>query len=317
MLRQRSLPSVLAFPVLSAIVSLAVSLILHSTSANAFDDNGREAVIGSFNLQPSRVQPDPAHTPGDVGTEYRTAPADDDVLNLYEDAMEDLAAGARASAQRLFERIIAQAPDSAVAARARRELAGLYAPEGGAPAEAAASTSMRPASVRGDQEPDWPAPSGVTRTPMPSATPTKSSAPGSAVSPEVEMQFILDAGDRVFFSAGTDDLGARARGVLAAQARWLRTHPDVDVSVVGHADDAPLSGEQQASLAQRRAESVRERLITEGIDERRIFVTSVGRDERVAECDRPECTAQNRRAVTQLSNRTGLRRPVGYVTDPR
>ena len=43
----------------------------------------------------------------------------------------------------------------------------------------------------------------------------------------LEEQFITEAGDRVFFSAGSAELGSRARGVLQAQARFIKLRPDL------------------------------------------------------------------------------------------
>src|SRR6185295_13919053 len=65
-------------------------------------------------------------------------------------------------------------------------------------------------------------------------------------------------GDRVFFSEGSAELGARARKALAAQAAWLTRHPGVRVTVEGHADDP---GGDDVTLSEHRAEAVRQRLI--------------------------------------------------------
>jgi outer membrane protein OmpA-like peptidoglycan-associated protein len=102
-------------------------------------------------------------------------------------------------------------------------------------------------------------------------------------------------GDRVFFSEGSAELGARARKALAAQAAWLTHHPGVRVTVEGHADDP---GGDDVALSQHRAEAVRQRLVESGIAPERIRTVAYGRRHLIAACADPECGPQNRRAVT-------------------
>jgi peptidoglycan-associated lipoprotein len=111
----------------------------------------------------------------------------------------------------------------------------------------------------------------------------------------------------VFFSAGSAELGARAKSVLAAQARWLKEHPEIEVYVEGYSDDAPLAPGQQERLAEDRAEAVRRALEAEGIVAVRSGMPTAFRDGRITTCERPECAAHNRRAVTIVSERAGSR----------
>jgi peptidoglycan-associated lipoprotein len=102
-------------------------------------------------------------------------------------------------------------------------------------------------------------------------------------------------GDRVFFSEGSAELGARARKALAAQAVWLAHHPAVRVTIEGHADDP---GGDDTILSGHRAEAVRQRLIEAGIAPERIRTVAYGRRYLIATCADPRCGPQNRRAVT-------------------
>jgi len=116
------------------------------------------------------------------------------------------------------------------------------------------------------------------------------------VSEPLNARLRLDVGDRVFFSQGSSDLGARARIVLSGQAKWLRDRPQVNAVIAGHADEGP--GEHaNLSLSERRAEAVRQRLIEEGVRATRLDVSALGRTQPIAMCDTPACAAQNRRAV--------------------
>lgn len=126
------------------------------------------------------------------------------------------------------------------------------------------------------------------------------------------------AGDRVFFSEGSAEIGSRAAAVLAAQAVWLAANPHARVLIEGHADE-PLSPEEVRALAARRAQAASRRLLAEGVAPERISITSYGADRRVAVCAEPECAAQNRRALTRvLTERSGsASAPSGVANERR
>lgn len=221
--------------------------------------------------------------------------ASDSADSLYGEALDALKDGRAEDAQRLFERLVATAPRSAHAAEARQHLAKLYNR-----VETGSTGTAAPAS---------PAQASETGRPVAWADATASgiSAPLSPaalqrvkVSPSLDGQFLAEAGDRIFFSAGSAVLGARARGVIQAQARFLKQHLELSAAVEGHADDGALPDAETVSLSEQRAAVVRERLIAEGIDAERLVAFGRGRTQRVSDCPQPECSAQNRRVVTIL-----------------
>lgn len=116
-----------------------------------------------------------------------------------------------------------------------------------------------------------------------------------------------DVGDRVFFSAGSAELGSRGMEALNAQAGWLELHSHYDIVIEGHADDGGDDA-QAAALGQARAVVVRQALVARGVDGDRISVLSLGTSEAIATCSEAECAAQNRRAVTRLVPSVGVRR---------
>ncbi len=122
-------------------------------------------------------------------------------------------------------------------------------------------------------------------------------------------QILRDAaGDLVFFSEGSAELGARARKALAAQAEWLKQNPALPVLVEGHADDTGSVNELKL-LAASRAAAVRDRLIEEGVAPERIRTTGFGADSRVALCTDQSCASQNRRVMTVVGERAQAQLP--------
>lgn len=109
--------------------------------------------------------------------------------------------------------------------------------------------------------------------------------------------FQTQAGDRVFFSEASVELGLRGRVALEAQAAWLVKHPSLSVIVEGHADDGG-GFDHNFELSRRRADAVSRRLIQMGVAPERVRTVAYGRERLVAECAAAACAAQNRRAVT-------------------
>ncbi len=133
---------------------------------------------------------------------------------------------------------------------------------------------------------------------------------GAAAAKAVEFQ--TQVGDRVFFSESSAELGVRGRVALEAQAAWLVRHPDLQVTIEGHADDAGAA-RLNLEIAQRRAEAVRRRLIELGVRQERIHTVAYGRLRLLADCADPACASQNRRAVTIIHEgpETAAAEPLG------
>ncbi len=257
---------------------------------------------------------------------WERSPPSDTSESLYKDARAALENGRTDEAQGLFERLIAEAPGSPRAAEARMQLGRIYRGDVGKPAaearaietNATETGALPEAGARQTQLP-W---SGGADGARPASLNVSPALPRSAiyqarVSATIDGEFLSDAGDRVFFSAGSANLGIRARGVIQSQARFLARYPDLTAVVEGHADDGALPNDESTRISQERAFAVRDRLIAEGVEPDRIAAYGRGREERVSDCPAPECLAQNRRAVTVLLNgrlRFG-ERPLGRRAD--
>lgn len=79
----------------------------------------------------------------------------------------------------------------------------------------------------------------------------------------------------VYFPYGSYKLGNPAKIALASTVRWLTDKSDVQVIIEGHADPTG-NPDDNMRLAQRRAELVRDHLVSSGIDQSRIEVVSFG-----------------------------------------
>ncbi len=112
--------------------------------------------------------------------------------------------------------------------------------------------------------------------------------------------FSQTIGDRVLFEVDTSTLTAVGRNTLDGQAVWLSTNSDYLAVIEGHADEQGTR-EYNLALGARRANAVREYLISRGLASSRIRTVSYGKERPLAVCSEESCYAQNRRAVTIIS----------------
>ncbi len=123
---------------------------------------------------------------------------------------------------------------------------------------------------------------------------------GDPSNPASVAYFNQTVGDRVLFVVDQSTLTDQARGILAGQAGWLKTNPDYAIIIEGHADEQGTR-EYNIALGARRADSVRNFLIAQGIAGNRMQTVSYGKERPIAICSDETCYSQNRRAVTVLS----------------
>ncbi|RED49791.1 peptidoglycan-associated lipoprotein Pal [Aestuariispira insulae] len=109
----------------------------------------------------------------------------------------------------------------------------------------------------------------------------------------------ITVGDRVFFGFDKSNLNSDAQSTLAKQAAWLIKYPQVTIQVEGHCDERGTR-EYNLALGERRANSVREYLISLGVSENRITTISYGKERPAVEGSNDEAWAQNRRGVTRI-----------------
>ena len=103
--------------------------------------------------------------------------------------------------------------------------------------------------------------------------------------------------DRVFFATNKSTLTTASRDTLRKQAAWMRKKKTVTVTVEGHADERGTR-EYNLALGERRANAVKDYLMTYGISGSRLSVISYGKERPVDSGSSPLAWSKNRRSVT-------------------
>ncbi len=109
-------------------------------------------------------------------------------------------------------------------------------------------------------------------------------------------------GDRVYFTTDSVSITDEGRQVLQRQAQFLQRYPTVTLRVEGHADERGTR-EYNLALGGRRAQSVKEFLMSQGVQSSRLATSTYGKE-------RPESTGSNESAWSRN------RRAVSVITAP-
>ena len=108
--------------------------------------------------------------------------------------------------------------------------------------------------------------------------------------------------DRVFFATNKSTLTTASRDTLRKQAAWMRAKgKDLSFTIEGHADERGTR-EYNLALGERRANAVKDYLMTYGISGSRLSTISYGKERPVNSGSSPLAWSQNRRSVTIKAN---------------
>ena len=118
--------------------------------------------------------------------------------------------------------------------------------------------------------------------------------PGSA------RDFVINAGDRVYFDFDQYNLRADAHPVLDAQSAWLTRYPGVRVRIEGNCDELGTR-EYNLALGARRANTVREYLMGHGVSGGRIETVSYGKERPIDPGSGEDAQAHNRNGHTAIT----------------
>lgn len=113
--------------------------------------------------------------------------------------------------------------------------------------------------------------------------------------------FEQNAGDRVFFGLDRSDLDEASRQTLRRQAAWLNQYPGTRILVAGNCDERGTR-EYNLALGARRANAVRDFLVSQGVDASRISTVSYGKERPSCTQSTESCWAQNRNGITVITS---------------
>ena len=127
-----------------------------------------------------------------------------------------------------------------------------------------------------------------------------STPPATQLVPGSQQELVANVGDRVFFDYDQFTLKPEARRTLDRQAEWMGRYPNVRLSIEGHADERGTR-EYNLALAERRAKSVKDYLVSKGINASRLTSISYGKERPVALGSNELAWTQNRRGVSVVN----------------
>ena len=143
--------------------------------------------------------------------------------------------------------------------------------------------------------PPPPPPPAAPYTPPPPPPPVE-----TGVLPGSMQDFVVNVGDRVYFDTDEYNVRADAMPVLTNQAAWLARYPQVRIRVEGNADERGTR-EYNLALGARRANAVRDFLVSRGVNAARIETLSYGKERPMAAGSDEAAWAQNRNAQTAIT----------------
>ncbi|HEY1962682.1 MAG TPA: peptidoglycan-associated lipoprotein Pal [Rhizomicrobium sp.] len=110
----------------------------------------------------------------------------------------------------------------------------------------------------------------------------------------------VNVGDTVHFDYDRYQLREEDRSILQRQASWLQKYPQVRVGIEGHCDERGTR-EYNLALGARRANAVKEYLVSLGVSSGRVETISYGKERPACTESSDACYAQNRRGVTTVT----------------
>ncbi|MFL5295177.1 MAG: peptidoglycan-associated lipoprotein Pal [Phenylobacterium sp.] len=141
-----------------------------------------------------------------------------------------------------------------------------------------------------------PPPAAAPSRPAPAPAPAPVS---QAPLPGSERDFVVNVGDRVYFDFDKYNVRADAAPLLEAQAGWLKRYPAVQVRIEGNCDEKGTR-EYNLALGARRANAVREFLVSHGVEAARISTVSYGKEKPIDPGSGEEADQHNRNGHTAL-----------------
>jgi peptidoglycan-associated lipoprotein len=121
----------------------------------------------------------------------------------------------------------------------------------------------------------------------------------TTVTPGSVADFRQNVGDRVYFDFDQSTVREDARPTLAKQAEWLKKYTNYQITIEGKCDERGTR-EYNLALGERRANSVRQYLIAQGLPAARIKTISYGKERPEVVGSDEGAWARNRVGITAL-----------------
>jgi peptidoglycan-associated lipoprotein len=146
-----------------------------------------------------------------------------------------------------------------------------------------------------------------TSKPVDTAPPPMSSGGGggapassSSIVPGSAEDLRVNVGDTVHFGYNEYNIEDSDRAVLQRQATWLAKYASIRITVEGDCDERGTR-EYNLALGARRANAVKEYLVSLGVSAARVDTISYGKEHPICSDSSEDCYAQNRRGVTTIT----------------
>jgi len=136
---------------------------------------------------------------------------------------------------------------------------------------------------------------GATTAPPP--PPPAAPAPPRGPAPDSIEYFNTVVGNMVHFEFDKYDVTAADQAILRGQAQWLNQYPARTVTIEGHCDERGTR-EYNLGLGDRRANAVKQYLVSLGVNASRIKTISYGKERPLCVNSNDECWARNRRGTS-------------------
>jgi peptidoglycan-associated lipoprotein len=143
-------------------------------------------------------------------------------------------------------------------------------------------------------------PKPTVETAPPAAPQESQGAPTSSIIPGSAEDLRVNVGDTVHFDYNKYEVLDADRSLLQRQAAWLAKYPSVRVTIEGHCDERGTR-EYNLALGARRANAVKEYLVSLGVSSGRVETISYGKERPMCTESDESCWAQNRRGVTTIT----------------
>ena len=136
--------------------------------------------------------------------------------------------------------------------------------------------------------------------PPPAQTSQAAPVQSSNIVPGSAEDLRVNVGDTVHFDYDKYEILDADKAVLQRQATWLGKYPQIRVTVEGHCDERGTR-EYNLALGARRANAVKEYLVSLGVAAGRLETISYGKERPICTESNESCYAQNRRGVTTIT----------------